>query len=295
MKNVFLFLWVIVVLSSCNNNHSTRTAEEEYSFFVAGHLYGVTWGKNRNSLHIHEPFKEYIPKINKYPNMAFGIFTGDIVRNSTRANYDTTIHDLQALKMPYYVAPGNHDVGNRELFESYFGDSTENNRSYGYFKYNNDLFIILDANLNHWNIKGEQLKFLKQTLRSESGNSRNIFVFLHQLIFWNKFNAFKNIHLNWPPYTPDTTNYWSEVEPVLAGTKKTIYLFAGDLGANAEATPYMYYQKNNIVYIASGMGNMKEDNFIFVNVDRSGAVSFDLKALQGDPDRLGQLENFKMP
>ncbi len=57
----------------------------------------------------------------------------------------------------------------------------------------------------------------------------------------------------------------------------------------------MYFKKNNIVYIASGMGNMKNDNFIFVNVNRDGKVTFDLIALQGDPHRLGKLEDFKMP
>ncbi len=279
-------LWLI----SCQQENPDNNA---YSFFVAGHLYGKPWKYNNDRP--HTPFVDYIPEINNHPGIAFGIFTGDVVRKPERANFDTLIKDLSTLNVPWYVVPGNHDIGDRELFRKYFGDTLNDNRPYRCFTYNRDLFILLDANEDKWNIKGKQLEFLKKTLAEKAPEIRNIFVFVHQLIFWNNNNEFRNIHVNWPPDIPDTTNYWSEIEPLLAGTKKPVFLFAGDLGANNQATPFLYYKKNNIVYIASGMGNMKNDNFIFVNVNRDGKVTFDLIALQGDPHRLGKPEDFKMP
>ncbi len=290
MKKFFYPAIAVLLLFSCRQE---RRESRAYSFFVAGHLYGKPWKYNNDRP--HKPFVDYIPEINSYPHIAFGIFTGDVVRKPEQSNFDTLVKDLSALKVPWYVAPGNHDMGNRELCERYFGDSSHNYRPYREFAYRDDLFIILDGNLHHWNIKGKQLEFLKRTLQEKAGKSRNIFVFVHQLIFWDDDNEFKNIHLNWPPYTPDTTNYWGEVEPLLAATNKPVYLFSGDLGANKQATPYMYFKKGNITYIASGMGNMKNDNFIFVNVNRDGKVTFDLIALQGDPHRLGKLEDFTMP
>ena len=290
MKKIIYLLIATVLLFSCQKDNSESNA---YSFFVAGHLYGKPWKLNNDRP--HKPFVDYIPEINSHPGIAFGIFTGDVVRKPEQANFDTLVKDLKPLEVPWYVVPGNHGISNRKLFEKYFGDSLHNYRTYRSFSHDHDLFILLDANIDHWNIKGEQLEFLKKTLEEKAAKSRNIFVFVHQLIFWDDKNEFRNIVVNWPPYTPDTTNYWGEVEPLLAGTQKPVYLFAGDVGANKESTPYMYYKKNNIVYIASGMGNMKDDNFIFVNVNRDGKVYFDLIALQGDPNRLGKLEDFKMP
>ena len=67
--------------------------------------------------------------------------------------------------------------------------------------------------------------------------------------------------MNWSPYTPDTTNFWSEVEPLFHNLPNNVIIFAGDLSANREATPYMYYNYDNVTFIASGMGSGINDNF----------------------------------
>jgi hypothetical protein len=54
-----------------------------------------------------------------------------------------------------------------------------------------DIFIILDANIDGWNISGEQLKFLKQSLPNEKDAINNIFIFSHQLIWMNNKPEFK--------------------------------------------------------------------------------------------------------
>ena len=282
---VFVVLLFIFSLRWINDKNS-------YSFFVAGHLYGSTSG---NSVHIHPPFKAVFPFIRSQPGMAFGVFTGDLVRKSEPENFDTLVSELSKLRLPYYIAPGNHDVGNRALYESYFGKKERENKTYSSFTHENDLFILLDANLNNWSITGEQLFFLEENLAQFADKSRNIFVFVHQLIWWSNNNEFKNITMNWPPYTPDSTNYWTTIEPLLASAKKPVYLFAGDLGANHIATPFMYFKKGNISYIAGGMGQKIDDNFVIVEVDEDGSVNLELVALQGDKDRFGDLEGYQLP
>jgi hypothetical protein len=263
-----------------------------YSFFVAGHVYGKTAG---NSVHIHPPFKQVFPFIQSQPGMAFGVFTGDLVRKSTLESFDTLVSELAELNLPYFIAPGNHDVGNRDLFDSLFGDKQNNNKSYSAFVHKDDLFILLDGNLDKESITGDQLDFLKYYLEQFANKSRNVFVFVHQLIWWNKDNEFKNITTNWPPNSPDTNNYWAVVEPLLTSIKKPVYVFAGDLGANHIAAPFMYFTKNNITYIGSGMGQMLDDNFVIMQVDEDGVVNLELIALQGEKNRLDKLEDYKLP
>jgi hypothetical protein len=263
-----------------------------YAFFVAGHVYGDA---NKKSQHIHPPFREAYDYIRAAAGMSFGVFTGDIVKKAQPPYFETFLEQAAALDVPYYIAPGNHDVANRELFESLFGDKQHDNRTYGAFTKAKDLFLLLDGNSDNYNIAGDQLAFLRETLDFFGPKSRNIFIFVHQLIWWDEENIFKNITTNWPPLTPDTNNYWSTVEPMLDSLQKPVYLFAGDLGGNQIADPFMYHRDGQITYIASGMGHGKDDNFIIVHVDNKGEVEIELVALQGEKDRLGDLEEYELP
>jgi 3',5'-cyclic AMP phosphodiesterase CpdA len=283
----FVFILLLAVLNSCRDSNGTS-----YSFFVAGHIYGKP---TDSSLHIYPPFKKQFTYIRSYPDMIFGIFTGDIVRHPTKTSFDTLVAELTELGLPYHIAPGNHDMGNPELYKQYFGDHAHNGRTYLSFVHHEDLFIILDGNLNRENITGGQLEFLRATLENFSDESNNIFVFVHQLIWWNKNNEFRNVVTNWPPVVPDTNNFSSVVSPMLAATGKPVYLFAGDLGANHLATPFMYHEKGNLHFIGSGMGQGKDDNFIIVRVGPDGQVNLELIALQGSRNRLGRLEDYKLP
>ncbi|MCF6169411.1 MAG: metallophosphoesterase [Bacteroidales bacterium] len=272
---------------------SRETAPDAYSFFVAGHSYGDVMATNT---HLHPPFKKQWPFIQSYPDISFGVLVGDIVRESTTENWDVVDEDLAELNLPVYFAPGNHDVFTGDLFAMRYGDSLHDNRTYRYFRKQQDLLVFLDSELDEWNISGHQLDFLRRTIKENAKSSRNVFVFVHSLIWWDDKNVFKQVHTNWwPPNIPDTTNYWTDVEPLLQQLSNPVYLFAGDLGANKQATPYLYYKDGNITYIASGMGNGKNDNFLFVRVDSEGDVSFDLIALQGDRHRLGKLEDYILP
>ena len=288
-------IFLSALLTACQKKHplSPEPDPEPYSFFIAGHTYGNHLAEN---IHLHPPFKNQFAYIRDYPDITFGILTGDIVRESNVKSWDAVDEDIADLGMPVYFAPGNHDVNNRELFELRYGDPLNNNRTYRYFKNEQDLFIVLDSELDEWNISGDQLTFLMDVIGENAKDSRNIFVLVHALIWWDDENIFKNVHTNWwPPFIPDTTNYWTDVEPLLQSTSKPVYLVAGDLGANEQATPYMYYKDGNIIYIGSGMGNLVDDNFLFVRADSLGNVSFDLIALQGDKHRFGKLEDYILP
>jgi hypothetical protein len=290
MKNWLIIVSALLLLAVSGS--CSRQQDKSYSFFVAGHIYGKA---TDSSLHIHPPFVEQYDYIRAQPGMMFGVFTGDLVRKATRENFDTLVMELSRLKLPYHIAPGNHDMGDPELYREYFGDRGANSKTYFSFIHENDLFIILDGNLDNESITGEQLAFFEKELDQFGSSSRNIFVFVHQLIWWRENNEFGNIVTNYPPLAPDSNNFWTTVRPLLAITGKPVYLFAGDLGANHLANAYMYDRQGNMHYIATGMGQGENDNFIIVHVDGSGKVRLELVALQGERDRLGKLEDFILP
>jgi hypothetical protein len=296
MKNIkqLLFLTVIAltVMSCGKDSDPVPEPEHVYSFFVAGHTYGKP---GTHDIGFYPLFRNEFDAIRSYPDMTFGVLTGDIVQHSDEESWDTIDRELELLDLPVYFAPGNHDTYNYELYKQRYGDPEHNYRTYGTFSQDKDVFILLDANLDNWNISGDQLMFLQEVLDENRGKVNHVFVFIHQLIWWDDDNEFKNIVINWPPYTPDTTNYWGTVEPLFQNYPAPVIFFAGDLGATEPATPYMYYQSNNITYIAGGMGTGINDNYLFVTVNSKGTVEYDLIALQGDRHRFGKLEDYILP
>ena len=277
MKNLLYIIIIAMLALSCNNN------DTPYAFFIAGHSYGKPLADNPG---LHPPFINIFDYLNDDEEIEFGILTGDIVRLSTPASWDTVDAQLLQLDKKVYFCPGNHDTYNRELYQSRYGDP------YYSFSFMNDLFIILDGNLDRWNISGEQLNFLQNTLKEVDATTGNVFVFVHQLIWWNEHNIFSRVDLNWPPYTPDSTNYWSDIEPLLQNLPADVYLIAGDLGANNIASPVMYYPDRNITYIASGMGSITSDNIIIARVKANKKVTFELISLGDDKSKLGKLEDY---
>lgn len=289
MRKLFILILFLLAFVGCDQHPDKNS--EAYSFFVAGHTYG---NPNASNMRMHPAFVQQFETIHNYPEIAFGIFTGDLVRNSTPENWDSVEVDLANLQVPFFVVPGNHDTYNRPLFEKKFGDPENGFRTYSFFKNEEDLFILLDGNLDRWSITGKQLDFFIKIIKEEAPKARNIFVFVHELIWWDESNEFASVDLNWPPYTPDTTNYWGEIHPLLTDTNKPVYIIAGDLGASNKASALMFAEKDNITYLASGMGGNKNENFLFVDVSKNGHVEVQVFALRGDPGRLGKIESYKV-
>ena len=124
--------------------------------------------------------------------------------------------------MPIHISRGNHDE-KLENFEKLFG------KSYKKFFNGKDLFVILDLNLDHWNISGEQLTFLRNLLRIDAKKARNIFIFSHHILWFDKEKYSEPVP-NSLYDRSERTNYWSEIEHLLLGTNKPTFVFAGDIG-----------------------------------------------------------------
>ena len=280
-------LLALVLFSACSDDNADSALVQDeptgYSFFVAGHTYG---NPINYQFGLHPPFDNAIPWLDRYEGMTAGIFTGDIVPKATADYWAAAIDDMDKFSFPLYVAPGNHDRG--EVFEKIF------QKYYQWFSIGSDLFIVLSP--TDWNIEGDQLAFLQSTLERYAAEYKNIFIFCHELIWWSPDNQFGKIEINARDHYPGSTNYWSEVHPILDSLENNVVIFAGDLGANPQTTPYMYYNQDNISLIGTGMGGGVKDNVVIVDVDKKGNVSYKLIGLNADePFEMPALEKYKLP
>ena len=133
----YIFLSLVLVLFSCDKNEDGTTEESpiSYSFFIAGHTYGSPGVDNDG---LHPAFKNKFDLIQSDGHIGFGVLTGDIVITGTEQNWNEVDNDIIDLGLPVYFAAGNHDMTDRVLFESRYG------QTYYSFVHQSDLFIVLD-------------------------------------------------------------------------------------------------------------------------------------------------------
>lgn len=280
MKTVLITIFLILfVFPGFGQNDSAL-----YSFFIAGHTYGQP---GVNNIGFHPPFKEKFSYIQNRPEIKFGVLTGDIVSPDPVAqDWDEIDADILELGIPVYFAVGNHDMENRPLFESRYGIT------YYDFVFRNDLFLVLDPNIDGWSITGTQLNFMQEVVEEYSEEVDNIYVFFHQILWKDYDNQFSYIRWNSSAGRGDSVNFWSGVMPVFQSLSNQVYMFAGDLGASW-SSDVTYDHFDNITLISSGMGDEDGENFVVVNVEEDKSVSYDLICLSDtNINCLGQLTDY---
>jgi len=280
MKFFLRIILFVLLISGCSTSRKL-----EYSFFTAGHSYGSSKGKG-NPKGLYQPFKDKFKFINEQKSMKSGFLLGDVVWRPNA--WPEAEADISKFEFPVYIVRGNHD-GPLKQFEEKFG------KSYKKFIQNNDLFIILDPNIDGWNISEEQLVFFMNTIRNDSKKVNNIFIFSHQVLWYTK-EKYSKPRPNSTANRVAETNFWSKIEPLLKTQSKPIFLFVGDIGNYSNRDSYYYSNYDNITFIGTGMGGGVKDNFIITDVYNDGSVEFRLIHLNGDnKNSLGKLENYIDP
>ena len=245
---------------------SIQSDNQGYSFYVAGHTYGKPGIKSTG---LYGPFTEKFHFINEYQPIKFGFLLGDLVKKSSTEAWELVKKDLDSLdpRIENIIVPGNHDVGigvhdaKRAIFLQQFG------KTFFSFKHGKDLFIMLDGNISEWNISGEQLQFLKQSLPNKKDSTSNIFIFSHQLIWQSPSKSgFKKIKPNSLEGRSNNLNFWDEVFPLFSDLTNDVYFFAGDVGAFPNGNELFYTKYSNVKFLATGMGGGMRDNFLIVSV-----------------------------
>ncbi len=255
--SLLFILPIFSLLTSCK-----APLPKPYSFFVAGHVYGSSY---RKAPGLHPPFVAEFDSIRQYPNMRFGIFTGDIVYYSRDEYWDVVDREVEQLGINVYFTTGNHDEGHKSPYKDRYG------LTYYQFEQEGDLCIVLNPGLGGWNIWKEQMAFLKEVL-AEASRYHNIFIFFHQLLWVEPDNAYSYIHYNSRDGRTPHINFWPEVFPLLQATQRPVYLFAGDVGAHLDRTHYSADTLHNVHMYSSGMGTNYHDNYLIVEVNKQKQV-----------------------
>ena len=285
---LFPFLFLLTIIS-CKVEPIIPEPDPLYSFFIAGHTYGHI---DSNNVGLHPPFEAKFPMINNDPFLEMGFLTGDMVRFPTEQDWEEVDSAVSKINMPVHYVAGNHDMKDPELYEERYG------KGYFHFTHNQDLFIVLNANIEEWLIDEEQLNYLKTVVSQEASSAENIYVLFHQLLWWSPTNEFSRLNVNNVITRPDTVNFWAEIEPIFNSLPNNVVMLAGDLGAHFGYfwPSYFYYAYDNITFVASGMGNFQSDNFIIVDVMPDKSIQYRLIALNGDDiNALGKLEDYRLP
>jgi predicted MPP superfamily phosphohydrolase len=258
MNRNFIITFILILLSQ---NMALAQSVNQYSFIVAGHTYGA---HARQTLGLHPPFMEKLPAA--IDSSAFALFlTGDLVNQSNKASWDQVKTDLASLTIPSYYIMGNHDINS-------FGYAAFNEKHGGTFYsfyHQTDLFIILNSTKKDRSISSDQVDYLKRILNSSTNSAKRVFIFIHELI-WNSHIKYRGVMSNSRSRYDQMVNYsnfWDEIFPILSTDQdRKYYLIAGDVGGNTDAISAFYDTRGNVTFVASGMGEVEDENYLKVNV-----------------------------
>ncbi len=187
-----LLLFLLIFLTSCKAKQ-----DKAFSFVqICDTQLGFGTEGYKEDL---KSFKKSVTQINQL-NPDFVVICGDLVHNATDSTFQDFKNIRQHFKMPCYVAPGNHDVGNKpdvtslELYRKTIG------KDYYEFKKNGASFIITNSQLWKVEVKNESDKhysWFKKTLKNQSAKKRSVFVIGHYPLFTEAPNE-KEHYYNFP-------------------------------------------------------------------------------------------------
>jgi len=237
-----------------------------YSIIVAGHAYGSHTGIN---IGLHPIFLE---RLNSEfdSTLSFFVLTGDIVNNSTEESWQQVETEMEFFSLPYYYVMGNHDNNSigYNVFNQKFGND------YYAFDHGKDRFIILNSTEQDRSISANQFEFLKNEM-AKDGEIENVFIFFHEVL-WNSHKKYKGVKSNSRSrynQMVNYSNYWSDIHPFLEQqSNKNIFVIAGDVAGNTDAVPAFYDQWDHITLIASGMGEVEDENYLKIKIYENSNV-----------------------
>jgi calcineurin-like phosphoesterase family protein len=270
MKKLSSISFIVLCLLTCLSSCKTVIEHQSTQFLVIGHAYGSPQNSN---LGIDETAFSCIQKKINDKSYDFIVFTGDFMRLSDTVNFKLVKNQLNQLHIPYHIAPGNHDMGNRELYKTYFGKTD-------YFEtINGDIYLFLDNTKNGWNLDSIQTNTIQKGLTHKTKNSK-IFVFIHN-VWWYPLSP--QIKVN--SHAGEHQVKFKEIlESNFLNIENEVYIMAGDVGTKAAASNNTHLKMKNVHLITSGIGNGQNEHLLEFDVDSVVKIQkISLKDLEKTP------------
>jgi hypothetical protein len=240
---------------------------QQFDFLVFGHLYAS------QAVVDHLPARlitKHLPELLEL-HPRFIVSLGDMVSHRTRFDFiNLQTHFLSRIDVPLFNTPGNHDVSVSDvLYREYLGS-----RSYPAQKIGSATLIFLDTERVSCSLDEDQ----KQTLHAEldaavtDPQTKVIFVFMHKTLPFQdlEFRALNNRQVmpnEWKCQNKDGSNPIMDQYFIPAAKKKPVVLFAGDVGAWGNLSPYYQHDPSlPLALVMTGLGDTPQDNVIHVQV-----------------------------
>jgi hypothetical protein len=226
-------------LVSLNNLPLKNPESGAFEFMVIAHIYGTTIGEDRDPSPTLLANLEDISRL----NLTMLVSEGDMVKHAETEDFDILDSQvLEKLPFPVFNTVGNHDVDDRDLYVNRYG------QTYFSFIVGSAQMVFLDTELSLCQIEDDQLAMFNNVLASalENDQIKTIFIFMHKTLFFKDEVIYKeqltNVMPNqWVCY--GNTNFSDILENSIkpASKIKPVYMFAGDVGAWGNLSPY--YEK----------------------------------------------------
>lgn len=232
--------------------------------FVVGHMYGSAL------LDDADPARTLTSRINAVsalqPTMLVSL--GDMVRGTDVDQLATVRRQVfDPIGAPAYNAPGNHDVGDRALYEQLYG------RTFGAFGYGRSVFVFLDSERGGCSLGGRQRRMVGRAFGVARRQRRyaNIFVFMHRTAF---FHGGALAATASPLGRPNDmrcldSHGYADLRRMASrlARHKPVYVFAGDVGVRANLSPYIQrWPHSKLTLMMTGLGDQPTDSAIVVDI-----------------------------
>lgn len=178
---------VMFILAGCASQRITRNAKPFFFIQISDTQLGFYPKKLQQEIALYE---KAVAEVNRL-KPDFVVITGDLVNNAKDENQLSEFKRITAMiskKIPVYVIPGNHDVGNTPTQE----DVNFYNNIYGYekfsFEHNKSRFIGFNSNFIKANtpvLEQAQYEWLEQEL-AKAKDAKHIVLFSHHPFFISK-------------------------------------------------------------------------------------------------------------
>jgi hypothetical protein len=262
-----------------NGRELAEPAPDEVRLLVVGHIYGGIPTEDRDP---DLALVAAVPEINRL-GLSLLVSLGDVVKHSEAADFDLLDRDLlQPLEAPVFNTVGNHDVEDRALYEGRYAPT------FYTFAYGTTQMVFLDTEREVCQVDEVQRQMLAGALEAARSDStiRQVFIFMHKTLFlenqalYEKNRALTSPNV-WECY--GATNFTALMDELVrpAAAEKPVYLFAGDVGATGNLTPYYEARPDEgLTLLMTGLGDTPQDAGILVTVS-GGQVDLELYPLAG--------------